>query len=272
MKQKVIVITGASLGIGKSTAEFLSQKGYIVYALARSIDKLKDLEVFGIKTLHLDVTNDVSIKAAINLIYQNEGRIDVLFNNAGYGLFGPIEDLTIDDAKRQFDVNLFGLANMIKHVLPIMRKQGNGKIINTSSIGGKVASLLGGWYHASKFALEGFSDSLRLEVKQFGIKVILIQPGLIKTNFAKTTYDSATKINSSSAYRNTIERLMRQTEQNYLSGKVGSNPIIVAKYVYKAIKSKRPKTRYRMGKMSFIALTARKILPDKLLDYILLKR
>lgn len=272
MKDSVVVITGASSGIGKSTAEFLSKKGYTVYALARSIDKLEDLKAFNVIPLYLDVINEESIKEAINIIYQKEGKIDVLFNNAGYGLFGPIEDIELNDAKAQFDVNLFGLANMIKHVLPIMRKQGSGRIINTSSIGGKVASLLGGWYHASKFALEGFSDSLRIEVKQFGIKVILIQPGLIKTNFARRTYDYASKIDSSSPYQNTIQHVMRQTERNYLSGKVGSDPIVVAKFVYKAIKAKRPKTRYRMGKMSFIALTARKILPDKWLDYILLKR
>ncbi|NWH10154.1 SDR family NAD(P)-dependent oxidoreductase [Acholeplasma laidlawii] len=272
MKNGVVVITGASSGIGKSTAEYLSKKGFTVYALARRMDKLEDLIPLGIKPLFLDVTNETSIKVAIEEIYEAEGRIDVLFNNAGYGLYGPIEDVDLKDARDQFEVNLFGLANMIKHVLPIMRKQGSGKIINTSSIGGKVASLLGGWYHASKFALEGFSDSLRIELKQFGIQVVLIQPGLIKTEFMQRTYDYASKIDTTSPYQNTIAHVMKSAERDYLTGKVGSNPLVVAKVVYKAIRAKRPKTRYRMGTLSFIALTARKILPDKWLDYILLKR
>ena len=165
------------------------------------MDKLEDLIPLGIKPLFVDVTNETTIKVAIEEIYASEGRIDVLFNNAGYGLYGPIEDVDLKDARDQFEVNLFGVANMIKHVLPIMRKQGSGKIINTSSIGGKVASLLGGWYHASKFALEGFSDSLRIELKQFGIQVVLIQPGLIKTEFMQRTYDYASKIDAASPYQ-----------------------------------------------------------------------
>lgn len=272
MKKEVVVITGASSGIGKSTAIYLNEKGYQVYALARRMDKLNDLETLGIKPIYLDVTSEVTIKDAVQTIYKKEGRIDVLFNNAGYGLYGPIEDIDLKDAKDQFEVNFFGLANMIKHVLPIMRKQGYGKIINTSSIGGKVASLLGGWYHASKFALEGFSDSLRIEVKQFGIQVILMQPGLIQTEFMQRTYDYAANIDMNSPYQPMIRHVMKQAERDYLSGKVGSNPIVVAKAVYKAIKAKRPKTRYRMGTLSFVALFGRKILPDKWLDYVLLKR
>ena len=272
MKSGVVVITGASSGIGRTTAEFLSKKGYIVYALARRMERLEDLKTLGIKPLYLDVTNEASIKDAINEIIQTEGRIDVLFNNAGYGLYGPIEDVDLKDAKDQFDVNLFGLANMIKHVLPIMRKQRSGRIINTSSIGGKVASLLGGWYHASKFALEGLSDSLRIELKQFNIQVVLIQPGLIKTEFMQRTYDYANKIDGASPYQDTIQHVMKSAKRDYLSGNVGSNPVVVAKVVYKAIKVKRPKTRYRMGTLSFIALFGRKVLPDKWLDYILLKR
>jgi len=272
MKSGVVVITGASSGIGRSTAEYLCQKGFTVYALARRMELLESLKPLGIKPLYLDVTDESSIKVAIDTIYKNEGRIDILFNNAGYGLYGPIEDVDLKDAKDQFDVNLFGLANMIKHVLPIMRNQKSGRIINTSSIGGKVASLLGGWYHASKFALEGFSDSLRIEVKQFGIQVVLIQPGLIKTEFMQRTYDHARQIKVGSAYEKTINHVMKQAERDYLTGKVGSDPIVVAKGVYKAIRANRPKTRYRMGSLSFIALFGRKLLPDKWMDYILLKR
>lgn len=272
MKTGVVLITGASSGIGKSSAEFLSHKGYKVYALARRMEKLEPLKSLGITPMYLDVTDESSIQKVVAEIYAIEGKIDVLFNNAGYGLYGPIEDVSIADAKAQFDVNLFGLANMIKHVLPIMRKQGYGKIINTSSIGGKVASLLGGWYHASKFALEGFSDSLRMELKPFNIQVVLIQPGLIKTEFMQRTYDYASNINKDSAYQKTITHVMKQAERDYLSGKVGSDPVVVAKGVYKAIKARKPKTRYAMGTLSFVALFGRKILPDKVLDYIVANR
>ncbi|WP_035357155.1 oxidoreductase [Acholeplasma granularum] len=272
MKAEVVVITGASSGIGRASAIYLKQKGYIVYALARRLDKLKYLESKGIHTMYLDVTDNELVYKVINDIYEKEGRIDVLFNNAGYGLYGPIEDLSLEDARNQFEVNLFGVANMIKHVLPIMRKQHFGKIISTSSIGGKVASLLGGWYHASKFALEGLSDSLRLEVKQFNIKVVLLEPGLIKTEFMQNTFEHAKNLNENTAYKETIEYVMKQAEKDYIKGSVGSSPIVVAKSLHKAIKSRHPKTRYRMGRLSFIALFSKRILPDKVLDWFLLKR
>ncbi len=272
MKNEVILITGASSGIGKETAIFLRNKGYIVYAAARRLDKLKALEAYDIIPIQLDITDEVSVSNCVNQVYQKEGRIDVLFNNAGFGLYGPIEDIDMKDAKYQFDVNLFGLAYMIKCVLPIMRKQKKGRIINTSSIGGRIVSLLGGWYHASKYALEGLSDALRLELKQFGIQVVLIEPGLIKTEFMGVTYDLANQISMQSPYYNLLDKVKKDAERDYLSGKVGSNPIVVSKAVYKAIKSKRPKTRYVMGQLSFIAMMGKKLLPDKWLDYILLNR
>src|SRR5690606_7501494 len=145
-------------------------------------------------------------------------------------------------------------------------KQKKGKIINTSSIGGKVASLLGGWYHASKFALEGFSDCLRLEVKQFGIKVILMEPGLIQTEFMGITYDYADKLPKESAYNNLLEKVKKDAKRDYLDKKIGSDPNVVAKSVFKAIKSKHPKTRYVMGKLGKLAVISKKLLPDKLMD------
>lgn len=272
MTNEVVLITGASSGIGRKTAIYLKEKGYIVYAAARRLDKLNELESLGIKPIKLDVTDEKSIKDCVDTVISNEGRIDVLFNNAGFGLFGPIEDISLSEAKYQFEVNLFGLANMIKTVLPFMRNEKKGRIINTSSIGGKVASLLGGWYHASKFAVEGLSDALRLEVKQFGIKVILIEPGLIKTEFMGVTFDLAEQISNKSAYSKLLDKVKADAKRDYLSGKVGSDPVVVAKSVYKAIKSKNPKTRYVMGKLSFIAMLGKKILPDKWMDYVLLKR
>ncbi|CDR30798.1 Uncharacterized oxidoreductase SAV2478 [Acholeplasma oculi] len=270
--KKVVIITGASSGIGKSTALYLNEKGYTVYALARRKEKLEELLPFGIKIIPCDVTKLESSKQAIDEIYHKEGRIDVLFNNAGFGLYGPIELVKLSDARYQFEVNLFGLVQMTNLVVPIMRNQGHGRIINTSSIGGKVASLLGGWYHASKFALEGLSDSLRIELKQFGIKVILIEPGLIQTEFMGVTFDLAQQLETDSPYQSLFEKVKRDAKRDYFDKKVGSDPIVVAKKVYKAIQSKHPKTRYSMGRLSKIALISKKILPDKVMDYILLKR
>ena len=272
MDKEVVVITGASSGIGKASAIYLADKGFKVYALARRLDKLKELLPYGVDIIVCDVTDKYSRMAAIDTIYQREGRIDVLYNNAGYGLFGPIEDISESDAKAQFEVNLFGLAEMTKLVLPIMRKQKRGKIINTSSIGGRVVSLLGGWYHASKFAVEGFSDALRLEVKQFGIKVVLIEPGLIQTEFMGITYDNSQKLPQETAYKDLFDKVKSDAKRDYLDKKIGSDPVVVAKAVYKAIKKKNPKTRYVMGKLGKLAVISKRFLPDKLMDYILLHR
>jgi NADP-dependent 3-hydroxy acid dehydrogenase YdfG len=270
--QEVVLITGASSGIGRSTAIYLASKGLKVYAAARRMDKLNELKPYGIIPVQLDVTIHESCQACVDYVFKQEGRIDVLFNNAGYGLYGAIEDITLEDARHQYDVNVFGLADMTKCVLPIMRAQKSGRIINTSSIGGKVHSLLGGWYHSTKFAVEGLTDCLRIEVKQFGIKVVLIEPGLISTEFPQITYDKAMEIPESSPYHNLMVQVQTMVEKDMKKSSFGSDPIVVAKKVYKAIISKHPKTRYSMGKLSKVALWGRKILPDKVLDYILLHR
>ena len=184
MKNQVVLITGASSGIGKETARLLSQRGYKVYGAARRTDKMKELEQFGVKLLEMDVTDDESMTAGITSIIKNEGRIDVLVNNAGYGSYGALEDVPISEAKYQFEVNIFGLARLTQLVLPDMRQQHSGRIINISSIGGRIGEPHGAWYHATKFAVEGLSDSLRMELKEFGIDVVVIQPGAIKTEWA----------------------------------------------------------------------------------------
>lgn len=269
--EKVVLITGASSGIGMNAAIYLAQKGMKVYAAARRIERLESLKQYGIIPIQMDITKEEDRLNAVNLILGTEGRIDVLFNNAGFGLFGPLEDISIEDAKYQFDVNLFSLARLTQMVLPYMRNQKSGRIINTSSIGGKITSLLGGWYHASKFALEAYSDCLRLEVKQYGIKVVLIEPGLIKSEFAQKTYQNAKKFENS-PYSNLLERVKNQAENDYIKRHVGSDPIVVSKVLFKAITHKKPKTRYLCGKLSKTAVFARWILPDKVLDWILLKR
>jgi len=169
--KKVILLTGASSGIGYQTAESLAKEGHIVYGAARRIEKMEDLKQFGVKSIYLDVTDENSIKNAVDTIIGNEGRIDVLINNAGYGSFGAVEDVDISEAKMQFEVNLFGLARLVQLVLPYMRKQKSGRIINVSSMGGRLTTYFGAWYHATKYALEAFSDALRMEVSDFGIDV-----------------------------------------------------------------------------------------------------
>lgn len=165
--KKVVLITGASSGIGKETAKLLIKDGYIVYGAARRLDKMNDLKELGVTLLEMDVTNDNSMVRGIQKIIETEHRIDVLVNNAGYGSFGALEDVPISEAKYQFDVNIFGLARLTQLTLPHMRKQQSGKIVNISSMGGKFGEPHGAWYHATKFAVEGLSDSLRMELTQF---------------------------------------------------------------------------------------------------------
>ena len=188
-EKKVVLITGASSGMGKETALKLIGEGHTVYGAARRIEKMNDLIEKGGHALKLDVTDHESIKAAVSQLLSEQNRIDVLVNNAGYAIYGAVEDTTIEDARRQFEVNLFGLAEITKQILPTMRKQRSGKIVNITSKGGKMYTPLGAWYHATKHALEGWSDCLRLELKQFGIDVVIIEPGIIQTEFGNVMLD-----------------------------------------------------------------------------------
>ena len=173
----VVLITGASSGIGRATARQLHERGCRVYGAARRVERMADLQEAGIGVLPLDVTRSESACACVEAVVEREGRIDVLINNAGYGLYGAVEDVSLDDARRQLEVNLIGPALMTQLVLPYMRRQGRGRIVNVSSMAGKVYTAYGAWYHASKFGLEGWSDSLRLELKPFGIDVVLGRHG-----------------------------------------------------------------------------------------------
>ena len=188
--KKVIFITGASSGIGKDTALSLIKNGHIVYGAARRLPKMQDIVKSGGYAIKMDILKEKEIDKTVNQIIREQGRIDVLINNAGYGLWGAVETIKIDEAKRQFEVNIFGLAYLTKLIIPLMRKQKSGKIINMSSMGGKVYTPFGAWYHATKYALEGWSDCLRMELKNFGIHVILIEPGVIKTEFQDVMMDS----------------------------------------------------------------------------------
>ena len=250
MKNKqVILITGASSGIGKETALELIKEGHIVYGAARRVEYMKDLEDAGGHALKMDVTNQEEIEAGVKKVLDEQGTIDVLFNNAGYGLYGPVEEVTLEAAKRQFEVNIFGLAAITKEVLPIMRNNKSGTIINTSSMGGKMYTPYGAWYHATKHALEGWSDCLRIELKQFNINVVIIEPGLIGTEFADVMADPILKNEGKETpYSKTMNNLAKTSKEMYDKPGATSPPSVVAKAVSKAVNSKKPKTRYRIGK------------------------
>jgi short-subunit dehydrogenase len=264
MKNRTVIITGASSGIGRETALFLTKCGYRVYGGARRIEKLKELELKDVKTLPLDVTNAASAENFVNEVVKAEGRIDVLINNAGYGEYGAIEDVTLENAKNQLDVNLFGLARMTKLVLPYMRSQKSGKIINISSIGGKMATPMGGWYHASKFAVEGLSDSLRQEVKQFGIDVVVVEPGGIETEWGGIAANTAVKASGNSVYKKFADIVSVFSA----SGKA-PKPIVIAELIKKIIEAKKPKTRYVKGFMAKPILFLKKYLNDRMFDKII---
>ncbi|HMI60043.1 MAG TPA: oxidoreductase, partial [Puia sp.] len=225
---KIVLITGASAGIGKATALLLLEKGYIVYGAARRVEKMNDLLAMGAKILAMDVTDETSMTSGIDTIIRTEGRIDVLINNAGFGSYGALEDVPISDARYQLEVNLFGPARLTQLVLPHMRRQGSGKIINVSSIGGKAAMPLGGWYHASKFALEAYSDSLRMEVRPFGIDVIVIEPGGIQSEWGDIATNNMIKVSAGTAYKTLIDGAVRMTEKMKANKKAAAPPGLIA--------------------------------------------
>ncbi|MFF2597255.1 oxidoreductase [Priestia megaterium] len=264
-KKGVVLITGASAGMGKATAELLLEKGYIVYGAARRVDKMKDLEVQGAKILAMDVTDEQSMIDGVNQIIQEQGRIDVLFNNAGYGSYGAVEDVPLDEAKRQFEVNLFGLSRLTQLVLPHMRKQRSGKIINNSSMGGKVYTPLGAWYHATKHALEGYSDCLRFEVAQFGIDVVIIEPGSIESEWNDITLENVQKTSGHTAYAKMTKAFVDMSKRAPKS----TSPKVIAEIVLRAIESKKPKTRYVAGQFAKPLIALRKLVSDRMYDGIL---
>jgi short-subunit dehydrogenase len=269
MKKQVVFITGASSGIGMATALLLQEQGYQVYAAARRVDKMRSLQEKGIRVITMDVTSEESMTAAVQGIYDEAGKIDVLVNNAGYGSYGSLEEVPIEEAKYQFEVNIFGLARLIQLVLPGMRASRSGRIINISSIGGRIGEPHGSWYHATKFALEGLSDSLRMELKQFGIAVIVIQPGAIKTEWNQIARENLLKVSGKGAYKDLAQKHVRLLEK---ADNRGSQPIVIAKAIEKAIKAQKPKTRYAEGEGAKAILFIRKALSDTAFDRLMLSQ
>ena len=265
MSKKIILITGASSGMGKITAESLAHQGHIVYGAARRVEPMKSLVSKGGKALSLDITKEESVVSAVSQVIREQGRIDVLINNAGFGLYGAVEDTTIDDARYQLEVNLLGLGRLTQLVLPYMRQQKAGTIINISSMGGKIYTHLGAWYHATKHALEGWSDCLRLETKDFGINVVVVEPGIINTDFGNVMTDPMLKRTENTAYGPLAKRVAKATSESYKPGG-GSDPMVIANTISKIIKSSRPKTRYAVGKFAKILIFVRKWFGDKIYD------
>ena len=262
--EKVAVVTGASSGIGFETALALAREGYHTYATMRDItksDKIKELgEKDGLKisVLELDVNNDDSVKAAIKKILDEKQRIDVLVNNAGWSLWGCVEDVSVDEFKTQFETNFFSVIRLIQEVGPTMRKQGSGKIINISSVAGRIGFPASPAYISSKFALEGLSESLRLEMAPFGVDVIIIEPGVIKTNFLNPV-KLAKKSESDTAYRDITAKVVSGVK---MMAEMGTPPKEVADTIVKSINDDKPLPRYIVGNDASMFLEAKKSKTD----------
>ena len=262
---KVILITGASSGIGFDAAASLARQGHRVYAAARRVDRMEPLKELGVVPLQMDVTDEASMEAGVRTVLAAEGRIDVLVNNAGYGYFGAIENVSMEEARRQLEVNVFGLARLCQLVLPSMREQGSGRIVNTSSVAGKTVLYFGGWYHVSKYSVEALSDALRMELKPFGIDVSMIEPGGIQTNWGIIAADHLAESSKGTPYE--AEGLREaETMRKAYSMRLLSKPAVVARAISKAVNSRRPRTRYRVGFGAHTLVFLHTILPARWWD------
>ena len=263
--KKVILITGASSGIGFDSAQELARQGHKVYAAARRTELMEPLKHNGVVTMRMDVTNSQSMADGVKAVLDAEGRIDVLVNNAGYGYFGAVENVTMEEARRQVEVNVFGLAELCKLVLPVMRKQGSGRIINTSSIAGKTVLPFGAWYHVSKYSVEALSDALRMEMKPFGVDVVLIEPGGIKTDWGIIAAKHLAESSKGTAYEEDALREAKLIHKGY-SGNYLSAPKVVTRAISRAVNSQRPRARYRIGSGAFIMVFLHTLLPTRWWD------
>ena len=265
MDKKIILLTGGSSGIGFETARKLVSEGHTVYAAARRTELMAALEPLGVRIISLDLTDEASMERCVATVLEEQGRIDVLVNNAGYGYFGAIETVPLEEARRQLEVNLFGLARLTQLVLPSMREHKYGRIINVSSVAGKVVVSYGDWYNVSKYAVEALSDSLRMETKPFGIDVVLVEPSGIKTDWGKIAADHLSESSKGTAYEPTAEKeaaLMRYAYgSNILSG-----PSAVMRSICKAVRAKRPRLRYRPGLGACTLIGLHAVLPARWWD------
>lgn len=265
---RAVLITGCSSGIGRATARLLAVEGWTVYATARRIEGLDDLDAAGCRLLRLDVTDEASMAAAVRTIEDAEGAVGVLINNAGYSQSGAVERVPLDRVRRQFETNVFGPARLTQLVLPGMRRQGWGKIVNVSSMGGRLVFPGGGFYHASKFAVEALSDALRFEVQGFGIDVIVIEPGLIRSSFGETGASGvdADPEDSYAAFNQAVARSTREIYERGLLARFGGEPETVAETIVTALSVEHPKTRYTVTPSARILMGLFRWLPDRVWD------
>ena len=263
----VAFVTGASSGIGAVTALHLNEAGYLVFAAARRADRMAPLEAAGVRVLSLDLTDPHSIDAAVQTVVADGGRLDLLVNNAGYGSYGALEDVPIADARAQFEVNVFGLARLTQLVMPQMRAQRSGTIVNISSMGGKLVAPLGGWYHASKFAVEALSDALRMEASRFGIRVVVVEPGSVRSEWGEVAAQHLRSTARTGPYRDIAERVAGNlAASSEPAARTASDPNVIARKVVKIARAPRPRTRYRVGFGAAPMVFLRWLLPDRAFD------
>ena len=263
--EKVILITGASSGIGFDAAQTLAQQGHRVFAAARRTELMEPLTAYGVHVIKMDVTDERSMQDGVETLIQAMGHIDVLINNAGYGYFGAIENVPMEDARRQLEVNVFGLARLTQLVLPYMRQQKSGRIINTSSIAGKMVFYMGGWYNITKYSVEAFSDALRMEMKPYGIDVVMIEPGAIKTDWGIIAARHLKESSEGTAYEASGNQWAHNMDWFYKTNLL-SSPSVITKAIIRAVNSRHPKARYCRGRFSIIGRIAHAIMPARWWD------
>ena len=270
---RAVLITGCSSGIGWATAEYLAASGWKVYATARRTEDIYPLQKRGCELLSLDVTDERSMREAVTQVERGEGAVGVLVNNAGYSHSGPIEEVSLEQVRRQFETNVFGLVRMCQLVLPGMRRQNFGRIVNLSSMGGKLTFPGAGFYHATKHAVEAISDALRFEVGGFGVDVVVIEPGLIRTGFSEVAIGSMGKdAPDGGPYADFNAAVSRATRNAYEKGplaRLGGGPETVARVIGQAISSSRPRSRYKVTPSAQLMMWTRSLLPDRAWDTLL---
>jgi short-subunit dehydrogenase len=264
-----ILITGCSTGIGRASADLLVKAGYTVYATARREETLAELAAAGARTIRLDVTDEESMRAAVATVAQAHGSVGTLINNAGYGEYGTIEETDLDAVRRMFETNVFGLARLTQLCLPGMREAGGGLILNVGSMGGRIAFPVGGYYHATKYAVEGLTDALRNEVREFGIAVSLIEPGPIRTNFEESINSSAAVDNPNSPYAALVTKVQAVNADAYASKVMSVGPEAVARTLLKAVEAESPKSRYLVTPAARAMVHARRLGGDRVWDAII---
>lgn len=269
---RAVLITGCSTGIGRATAERLAKSGWRVYATARRLESIADLAAAGCETLRLDVCDEASMRAAVAHVEAREGAVGVLVNNAGYGSEGPTEEVSMDEVRLQFETNVFGLLRLTQLCAPGMRRQGWGKVVNVGSVGGSLVLPGGGIYHATKYALEALSDALRFEMRGFGIDVVLIKPGPIKTAFGDT---ALAKVEATAGapspydpFRNALKKQIRAAYEGPM-GALAAEPDAVARVIEKAITTRRPRTRYTVTMAARVLMATRRRLSDRAFDAVM---